>query len=130
MLETTFVSSPSYQSMKLLLPTPQNRFALFCIFRDKDGSKCLRLVIAQTQEWAETANHSQFREVGQQLLWASSCLRNHLPLALGLCLNPVTAVILSLLLSCNLTAAPQRYADSFKAKRCAGENVSKDRSCT
>ena len=72
--------------MKLFLPTPQNRFALFCIHRDKDGSKCLRLVIAQTQEWAETANHSQFTPA-QQLLLASSyfrpldCLKKHLPFA-------------------------------------------------
>ena len=35
-------------------------------------------------------------------------LKNHLPLALGLRLNPVTGAILSLLLCCNLTAAPQR----------------------
>ena len=105
------------------IPTPQNRFALFFTHRDKDGSKFFRLVIAQTQEWPETANHSQFTRLASSYFWPAAGwtgrLKNHLPLALGLRLNPVTAVILSLLLSCNLTAAPQSYADSFKAECCA-----------
>ena len=41
-----------------------------------------------------------------------ACLKNYLGLAQGLpCLNPVTAIILSPLLSCNLTEAPQSYGD-------------------
>ena len=56
---------------------------------------------------------SRTTSLGYQLLATlGHCLKNHLGLAQGLpCLNPVIAIILSPLLSCNLTEAAQSYAN-------------------
>ena len=130
-----------------------NRFALLKI-KMEVNILGWPMAIAQTQEWPQTANHRQFtRLLARSCSWnttpfhtmpyhaipyithwptaaALASSRTTYPLPWAFCLNPVTATILSPLLCCNLTAAPQRYKDS--SARCfnlwrAWKNVSQDR---